>query len=153
MSSNAKFISWDSPFKRRDRPQLRLREEYNSKRNYYMTVFLMRDIYISGSEIQYKDGPLDFVIYFSKNYIKDLGVKFGWILLEWCNPNLAENEKFSGYTRIFHTVKSKNVLNINSYFRGTVMDFYIWYWPGKNLQCTFTCSLPRGKEAQEAHQQ
>jgi hypothetical protein len=28
----------------------------------------MRDIYISDSELQYKDGPLDFDIYFSKIY-------------------------------------------------------------------------------------
>jgi hypothetical protein len=42
-------------------------------------------------------------------YVWDLGVRFVEFLLESCNPNIVQNDKFSGYTPIFPKSKSKKL--------------------------------------------
>ncbi len=80
--------------------QLQHREHYISKRNYEISV--VQVIHISKLELRRQS--LEYVIFFSKVYILDLGLKFGKFLLGSCNLNLNQTDKFS--VHIFPSIKS-----------------------------------------------
>jgi hypothetical protein len=65
----------------------------------------MEEINTSGLEL--KRWAYVSVISFSKIYICDLEVRFGYFLLGSCNPNFLQSGEFSGYIHITNCSKSE----------------------------------------------
>ncbi len=81
------------------------KEQHTSKWNYQINVVLQ---YIHISRLELQRWSLEFVFSHSKEYIWDLGLRFGYLLLGSCNTYINQLDEFSFY--IFQTMKKLNIL-------------------------------------------
>jgi hypothetical protein len=98
------------------------REQHISEQDKEISV--VEEIHISRLESQ--RWSLEFVISFSKVYIWDLTLRFGYFFLESCNSNLNWKDEFSviyflNYEKLKSFLKKLYPYNQIPIFRGTVM--------------------------------